>query len=218
MACPGYEVNVLTGDPRTSPRRCRQAVTPAMTDAQAREASAGRDRRDRDRVQHAHEAALRRRHAVPGRRVPAVPATKQVHRRAPRLRARAAIAFFGGDPDNFTFPRHDVDICVMRAYENGKPATPPSYLRWTTKGTSEGDLVFVSGHPGSTSRMETMARLEYLRDRPGRFGWTQLKRRIRVLQRVRGPRRRAAAPRARPDLRLRELGEGRERILRRAAR
>jgi len=74
------------------------------------------------------------------------------------------IAFFGGDPDNFEYPRFDLDICLFRAYENGKPAKVEHYLKWSSKGVSEGDLVFVSGHPGNTSRQLTIAELEYLRD------------------------------------------------------
>ena len=92
------------------------------------------------------------------------------------------MAFFGGDPDNFTFPRHDLDICLMRAYEGGKPVEPASYLRWTAKGVSDGDLVFVSGHPGSTSRLETMARLEYLRDKALPFRLETFKRRLAALR------------------------------------
>src|SRR4051794_37575413 len=74
------------------------------------------------------------------------------------------IAFFGGDPDNFEYPRYDLDICFFRAYENGKPAKPDHYLKWSQKGTAADDLVFVSGHPGRTSRLLTMAELEYTRD------------------------------------------------------
>ena len=74
------------------------------------------------------------------------------------------IAFFGGDPDNFEYPRYDLDICFFRAYENGKPARPDHYLKWSQKGTDADDLVFVSGHPGRTSRLLTMAELEYTRD------------------------------------------------------
>ena len=74
------------------------------------------------------------------------------------------IAFFGGDPDNFEYPRFDLDICLFRAYENGKPAKVEHYLKWSPSGVSEGDLVFVSGHPGNTSRQLTVAELEYLRD------------------------------------------------------
>ena len=74
------------------------------------------------------------------------------------------IAFFGGDPDNFEFPRHDLDICLFRVYENGKPAKIKDFLHFSPMGAREGDLVFVSGHPGRTSRLLTMAELEYRRD------------------------------------------------------
>ena len=73
-------------------------------------------------------------------------------------------AFFGGDPDNFTFPRHDVDMALFRVYENGKPVESANYLKWNAKGPAEGDLVFVSGHPGSTNRTYTSTQLAYWRD------------------------------------------------------
>src|SRR6266545_8398898 len=62
-------------------------------------------------------------------------------------------AFYGGDPDNFEYPRFDLDICLFRVYENGKPAKIPHYLKWSQAGVSENELVFVSGHPGRTSRL-----------------------------------------------------------------
>ena len=74
------------------------------------------------------------------------------------------IAFFGGDPDNFTFPRFDYDMALFRAYDNGKPVTPQHFLQWSGQGAKEGDLVFTSGHPGTTSRLHTLAQLEMLRD------------------------------------------------------
>src|SRR6267154_1235944 len=75
------------------------------------------------------------------------------------------IAFYGGDPDNFEYPRYDLDICVFRVYENDKPARIEHYLKWSEAGVSENELVFVSGHPGRTSRLFTVAELEYVRDR-----------------------------------------------------
>jgi hypothetical protein len=74
------------------------------------------------------------------------------------------IAFYGGDPDNFEYPRYDLDICFFRAYENRKPVRPQNYLKWSPNGSADGDLVFVSGHPGRTSREMTVSELEYLRD------------------------------------------------------
>ena len=73
-------------------------------------------------------------------------------------------AFFGGDPDNFEYPRYDLDVCFFRAYEHDKPARPPHHLKWSKNGTSDGDLVFVAGHPGRTDRLNTLASLEYQRD------------------------------------------------------
>jgi len=75
-----------------------------------------------------------------------------------------AVAQFGGDPDNFNFPRFDLDVGIVRAYENGKPAASPDYLRWSENGSKAGELVFVPGNPGGTSRELTISELTYERD------------------------------------------------------
>ena len=76
----------------------------------------------------------------------------------------ADIAAFGGDPDNFQFPRWSLDFSILRAYDHGKPAKTPDYLRINFAGPQANELVFVAGHPGSTSRLETLAQLEFERD------------------------------------------------------
>jgi hypothetical protein len=75
-----------------------------------------------------------------------------------------ASAFFGGDPDNFEFPRYDLDLSFVRVYENGKPASTPEHFGWSKSGASDGQLVFVSGDPASTEREITTAERVYLRD------------------------------------------------------
>src|SRR6185437_15783406 len=70
-------------------------------------------------------------------------------------------AFFGGDPDNFNFPRFDFDIGLVRAYENNKAIESKDYFRWSKDGSKEGQLVFVSGNPGGTSRELTVAQLQF---------------------------------------------------------
>ena len=74
------------------------------------------------------------------------------------------IAFYGGDPDNFEYPRFDLDVCIFRAYENGKPARIEHFLKWNSKGPSDGELAFVSGHPGRTDRQLTVSELAETRD------------------------------------------------------
>jgi hypothetical protein len=93
------------------------------------------------------------------------------------------IAFYGGDPDNFTYPRYDLDIALFRAYEGGKPVHNDQYLKWNPKGPADGDLVFVIGNPGSTDRLDTYAELETLKDYAYPFTLKAIKRRLEVLNR-----------------------------------
>lgn len=75
------------------------------------------------------------------------------------------IAFYGGDPDNYEYPRFDLDICIFRVYENGQPAKIDNYLKWNSKGPNDGELTFVSGSPGRTDRQLTVDEMTDIRDR-----------------------------------------------------
>ena len=157
-ACPGYEVNLLMGLEDVT-ARVLGAVKPAMSDKEAGEArkaaTARIEKECADRTRQRCDVIT----LYQG-------AQYQLHTYKKYTDVRLVFApeeqtaFFGGDPDNFTFPRHDLDICVFRAYENGAPAVPPAYLPWSRKGAEDGDLVFVSGNPGSTARLDTLAQLE----------------------------------------------------------
>ena len=92
------------------------------------------------------------------------------------------IAFFGGDPDNFEYPRYDLDISFFRAYENGEPAKIHDYLKWSPVGVKQGDLIFVSGHPGRTGRLLTVDQLSFLRDYQYPLQLNSYTRRVAMLQ------------------------------------
>ena len=92
------------------------------------------------------------------------------------------VMFYGGDPDNFTYPRYDLDMALFRVYDNGKPLHTDDYLKWNAKGAAPGDLIFISGHPGSTSRQDTMAELLLERDVIEPVMIEYLKHRIAVAQ------------------------------------
>ena len=91
-------------------------------------------------------------------------------------------AFYGGDPDNFTYPRYDLDMALFRVYENGKPLKTDNYLKWSAKGAGPGELIFISGHPGSTERQDTVAELLVQRDVIGPAVTEYLQRRIATAQ------------------------------------
>jgi hypothetical protein len=109
------------------------------------------------------------------------------------------IAFFGGDPDNFEYPRYDLDICFFRVYEDGKPAKVEHYLRWSPAGAKDDELVFVSGHPGRTERLNTVADLEFQRDHAQPFT-LQVLYRLEVLYSVYSGRSEENARQAKEDL------------------
>ncbi len=93
------------------------------------------------------------------------------------------VAFYGGDPDNFTYPRYCLDICFFRAYQDGRPARVAASLPWSQHGVREGEPVFAAGHPGATQRLNTVAHLEYLRDHGIPWTLTVLERRRAALLR-----------------------------------
>jgi len=108
------------------------------------------------------------------------------------------MAFYGGDPDNFEYPRFDLDICIFRAYENGRPAKIEHYLKWNSIGPSDGELTFVSGSPGRTDRQLTVDELADRRDREVPT-WLQMFNRREVLLHAWGQRSFENARRARDD-------------------
>ena len=91
-------------------------------------------------------------------------------------------AFFGGDPDNFTYPRYDIDMALFRVYKDGKPLHTDNYLKWSAKGAAPGELTFISGHPGSTERDDTVSQLLIQRDVIGPALTQYLERRIATAQ------------------------------------
>jgi hypothetical protein len=177
-ACPGYEVNVLISTEDVS-ARVLGAVKASMSDKDAGEA------RRAASAQIEQECSKKT-----GERCDVITLYQgaefqlYTYKKYTDVRLVFApeqqVAFFGGDADNFTFPRHALDVCFFRAYENGKAVKPAAYLPWSTRGVEQDELVFVSGNPGSTSRLKTMASLEAARDG---LPWTLkfLKRRLATL-------------------------------------
>jgi len=109
------------------------------------------------------------------------------------------MAFYGGDPDNFEYPRYDLDICIFRVYEDGEPAKIDHYLKWNSSGPNDGELTFVSGSPARTDRQLTVDELADRRDREVPI-WLQMFNRREVLLHAWGQRSFENARRARHDL------------------
>jgi hypothetical protein len=162
LKCPDLELNVLISLEDVT-AQVLGAAKPGMTDAQALEAR-------RAEIARIEKESLEK----TGLRSDVVPLYQDSeywlyrYKKYTDVRLVFApaeqIAFFGGDPDNFTYPRYDLDFAVFRVYENGKPVESRDYLKWNSRGAADGDLVFVSGNPGSTSRQDTYAQLEFMRD------------------------------------------------------
>jgi len=162
LKCPDLELNVLVSMENVT-TRVQGAVKAGMTEKQALDAR----RAESSRIQKESQDATKLRSDIvslySGGEYWLYRYRKYTDVRlvfAPEQQS----AFFGGDPDNFTFPRYDMDFALVRAYENGRPAQIKDYLRFNPKGAADGELIFVSGHPGSTSREWTVAQLENERD------------------------------------------------------
>ena len=180
QACPGYEVNVLVGIEDVT-ARVLGGVRPAMTDTEAGDA--------RKAAAAAVENDCAKRTGLRCDLVTLYQGSEYAlytYKKYTDVRLVFApegqAAYFGGDADNFTYPRFNLDVAFFRAYEDGRPARPTSWLRWSRAGVKEGDLVFVPGNPGSTSRHDTVAQLESERDRllPDALAYYQ--RRLKVLR------------------------------------
>jgi hypothetical protein len=162
MKCPDLEINVLVSFEEVT-RRVQGAVKANATDAQANE------------QRKSETAAIERESsAKTGLRSDVVTLYSggeywlYRYKKYTDIRLVFApeeqIAFFGGDYDNFTYPRYDLDFAFFRVYENDKPIRTDNYFKWSKSGATEGEFVVAPGNPGSTSRMLTVAQLRYQRD------------------------------------------------------
>ena len=180
MKSPDLEVNVLVGMQDVT-ARVQGAAKGIARRGQGAEGARSRDRGHRKGEQGQDRPALRRGLVLSGRRVLALQYKAYTDVRlvfAPEQQA----AFFGGDPDNFTYPRYDLDMALFRVYDNGKPLHTDNYLKWSAKGAAPGELIFISGHPGSTERDDTVAQLLVERDVRGPAVTEYLQRRIAAAQ------------------------------------
>jgi hypothetical protein len=166
LRCPGQQVSVLMDTENVSTQ-----VTRAMAGVAAAQVAAARNKALTDLETQCEEAATR---AAAPRKCEAVTLYQggqywlYKYKRYDDVRLafapEAAVAAFGGDPDNFQFPRWCLDMSVLRAYENGKPAATPQHLTINWAGAMEHEPVFVAGHPGTTQRLLTDAQLKTQRD------------------------------------------------------
>ncbi len=164
-------------DERTCPGQTAEVLL-SIEDVTARvlSATAGKDGGEFVRARNAEQAAIERAGcgADPARRCQVVTLHRGGQYKLYTYRRYADVRLvyvpehqavvFGGDPDNFNFPRFALDAAFLRVYEDGRPASTPSFLRWTPRAPKPGEPVFVAGNPGSTSRLETVAQLETARD------------------------------------------------------
>jgi len=162
IACPDLEVNILVSMENVT-ERVRKAVDPKAADKDQNEQRKGEISRI---TKESTESTSLRSDVVElyqGGEYWLYRYKKYTDMRlvmAPELQA----AFYGGDPDNFTYPRYALDFAFFRVYEKGKPVKIEHFLKWSKDGAAEGELVFVTGHPGRTDRLDTVAQLEYARD------------------------------------------------------
>jgi hypothetical protein len=162
MKCPDLELNQLVSMENVT-RRIAEAVKPGMNNEQAY-------RSRKAEIARIEKESL----DATGLRSDVISFYGGAERRLYRYRNYTDVrlvfapeqqtAFWGGDLDNFTYPRYDLDLAIFRVYENGKPVNSEQYLKWNSKGAGDGELVFVSGNPGSTQRIRTVNQLQFLRD------------------------------------------------------
>ncbi len=162
LKCPDLEINVLQ-EIRDVTARVQKAIKPGLSDAEA--AAARRAIIARIEKETSEKTGLR------ADVVTLYQGGKYhlyLYKRFTDIRLvfapEQAAASFGGDVDNFEYPRFNLDVCFFRAYEDGKPVKPTHHFRWSEKGPVENDLVIVTGHPGTTNRLDTVAMLRHRRD------------------------------------------------------
>ena len=162
LRSPDLEINVLTSYEDVT-RRVQSAVKPAATDREANEQrkaeAAAIEKESTDKTGLRSEVVT----LYSGGEYWLYRFTKYTDIRLV-FAAEEQIAFFGGDYDNFTYPRYDLDVAFFRVYENGRPLKTPHYFKWSANGAADGEFVLAPGNPGSTNRLLTVAQLQYQRD------------------------------------------------------